>query len=75
MDRDKIQGILSGEEGDRAQFDMLKFVIRVQIERAFSLMKVTTANNIQQRATLFGPSINYNERGDSNYKRRRRHKS
>lgn len=71
MNQEEIRSTLAGEKGDDAQFEMMKFMIRLQVERAFGIFKVTTANNIQKRDTLHGPSINYNERGNSNYKRRK----
>jgi hypothetical protein len=70
MEPDQVQSVLEGKEGPEAQVAMLKYVIGLQIDRAFGLIQVRSGGNIHMRDTLQGPSLNYNERGDSNLNRR-----
>lgn len=70
MTPEQVQSALEGRDGPEAQVAMLKYVVGLQIDRAFSLIKVRSGGNIHMRDTLKGPSLNYNERGDSNLQRR-----
>jgi len=54
-----LQGILEGNQGDDAQFEMMKFVIGQQIDRAFSVFRVSVSTGFEKRTSLQGPFISY----------------
>lgn len=68
----EIKATLDGANGDEAQFEMMKFVIKAQIDRAFAGYKVRGGNNLQVRSGHSQPFISYNERGNSNFYRQPR---
>jgi len=68
----EIKDTLDGKNGDEAQFEMMKYVIGLQIDRAFAAYKVRGGNNLQVRTGLGQPFVSYNERGNSNFNRQPR---
>ena len=59
MTAPEIQGILEGNQGDDAQFEMMKFVIGQQIDRAFSVFRVSVSTGFEKRNSLQGPFVSY----------------
>lgn len=66
MTEEEAEQTLNGEKGDDAQFALLKSVITLQIDRAFSSYHVAVTPNMHKREGLGGTFVNYNPRGQSN---------
>lgn len=62
MTREEIQDIIEGKRGDDQQFEMLKFIITQNIDRAFFAHRVSAFNNFELRTSLQGTLLTH--RGD-----------